>query len=91
MTTTQKRKILTRIQEVESEISQLKDAKMQLLSGGVQSASISSGSGSKSYTKLDISKLQEAISDLQAELSQLKMLLAGMTSATPKQIIGIYF
>ena len=36
---------------------------------------MSSGGGSKSYTRLDVSKLTEAISSLTSELKKLKALL----------------
>ncbi len=38
---------------------------------------MSSGGGSKSYTRLDLSKITEAISALTSELKQIKAMIAG--------------
>lgn len=75
MTTTQKRKVLKRIVEIESDIEVLKNARTELASSGYASATLASGGGTRSYTKLDISKLTEAISALTSELKKLKGLL----------------
>ena len=64
MNVEQKRKILIRIQEVDKELSDLKAVRAQLLSNPYQSATISSGGGSRSYTVADSSRLSEAISEL---------------------------
>ena len=80
MTTDQKRKVLIRIQEIEVELSQLKDARQKLVSGGYASASISSGGGSRSYTAMDVSKISETIADLVEELKQLRAMLGGSPS-----------
>lgn len=89
MTTDQKRKILIRIQEVEKELSDLKDVRAQLLANPYQSASISSGGGSKSYTVADSSKLSEAIGELTEELKELRALLSNGGSR-PFRIGQIY-
>ena len=89
MTVEQKRKTLIRIQEVEKEISQLKDVRAQLLANPYQSASISSGGGSKSYTVADSQKLADAIGELVEELKQLRALL-GSNGASQLQIKQIY-
>lgn len=75
MTTTQKRKVLKRIVEIESDIEVLKQARVDLAANGYASATLASGGGSRSYTRLDISKLTEAISALTSELKKLKSLL----------------
>lgn len=75
MTTIQKRKVLQRIQEVESDIEELKRCRSEIAKNGYASASMSSGGGAKSYTHLDISKITEAISALTSELKKLKALL----------------
>lgn len=75
MTTTQKRKILKRIVDIESDIETLKQARVELATNGYASATLASGGGSRSYTRLDISKLTEAISALTSELKKLKGLL----------------
>ena len=87
MTTDQKRKILIRIQEIEK--SELKEVRAQLLANPYQSASISSGGGSKSYTVADSAKLSEAISELTEELKQLRALLSN-DGASPFRIGQIY-
>ena len=75
MTTLQKRKVLQRIQEVESDIEELKRCRSEIAKNGYASATMSSGGGSKSYTRLDISKITEAISALTGEMKKLKALL----------------
>lgn len=92
MTTDQKRKILIRIQEIEKETSELKEVRAQLLANPYQSASISSGGGSKTYTVADSAKLSEAISELTEELKQLRALLSndGASTLRIRQIYQIY-
>lgn len=51
MQTIQKRKILRRISEVESDIEELKKTRAEIAKTGYASASMSSGGGSKSYTR----------------------------------------
>lgn len=75
MTTLQKRKVLQRITEVEKDIEELKRCRVEIAKNGYASASMSSGGGSKSYTRLDISKITEAISALTSELKKLKSML----------------
>ena len=75
MTTVQKRKILIRIQEVENDIDELKRCRVEIAKNGYASATMSSGGGSKSYTRLDLSKITEAISSLTSELKKLRALL----------------
>lgn len=76
MTTTQKRKILQRIAAVEADIEELKRCRADIAKTGYASATMSSGGGSKSYTRLDISKITEAISALTSELKKLKSMLS---------------
>ena len=77
MTTAQKRKILIRIQKAESELEGLKDVRAKLLENPYQSATISSGGGSRSYTVADSSRLTKAIEELTQELEDLRALLYG--------------
>lgn len=88
MTTSQKRKILTRIQEVEKELDGLKSVRAQLLENPYQSATISSGGGSKSYTVADAGRISEAIGELVEELKKLRALLGN--AASPFQIGQCY-
>lgn len=90
MTTIQKRKILTRITEIEADIAELKKARQEVASSGYASATVSSGGGSRSYTRSDISKITEAISALTSEMKKLKALLAGGSSSIWTNILVVY-
>lgn len=90
MTITQKRKLLTRIAEVESDIEELKKARSEIAKNGYASATMSSGGGSKSYTRLDLSKITEAISALTSELKQLRAMLSGSSSTLWKNVLVVY-
>lgn len=72
MTIDQKRKTLQRIAVLESDIEKLKQVRVEIAQTGYSSATLSSGGGSKSYTRLDISKITEAINALTSELKQLR-------------------
>lgn len=80
MTTIQKRKILTRISQIESDLEELKRCRVEIAKNGYASATMSSGGGSKSYTHLDLSKLTEAISALTSELKKLRAMLRNVGS-----------
>ena len=92
MTTIQKRKVLQRIQEVESDIEELKRCRSEIAKNGYASATMSSGGGSKSYTRLDISKITEAISALTSEMKKLKALLgnAGQQQSLWRNVLVVY-
>jgi len=70
-----KRKLLKKIVKIESEIEQLKDIRSKLASSEFASATMSSGSGSRSYTRMDVGKISETISTLQTELKNTRKLL----------------
>ena len=91
MTITQKRKLLQRIVDTEKELAQLKEIRLKLASAEYASASMSSGGGSKSYTRADIGKITEAIEALQNELQSNRALLNQTNAASPKQIMRIWF
>lgn len=61
--------------EVESDLEQLRRCRAEIAKKGYASATMSSGGGSKSYTRLDLSKITEAISALTTELKQLRAML----------------
>ena len=82
MTIEQKRQTLIRIAECQRDIGELKRVRMELATSGTASATVSGGTGSKSYTRLDLGKINELISALSRELVQLRNLLAGK-SANP--------
>ena len=91
ISTEQKRKILQRIAVVESDIDALKKARTEIAANGYASATLASGGGSKSYTRLDISKLTEAISALTTELKQLRgMLGTGGNQTLWRNVLVIY-
>lgn len=91
MTTEQSRKVLKRIAALESDIDQLKQCRKQLALDGFASATISSGGGSKSYTKMDIGKLTELIAELQGELKSCRNLLADGQGGPAKQVYQVWF
>ena len=72
MTTTQKRKTLQRIVQLENDIAELKQCRTEIAKRGYASATMSSGGGSRSYTALDLAKLTEAISAMTSELKKLR-------------------
>ena len=91
MTIEQQRKILKRIANLESDIEQLKQCRKQLAVDGYASATMSSGGGSKSYTKMDIAKLTELIAELQGELKSCRSMLNGGHSTETKQVYQVWF
>lgn len=76
MTTIQKRKILQRMSDIESDINEIRRCRSEIATNGYASATISSGGGSKSYTRLDLSKLTEIMQSLQSEMKSLRNMLA---------------
>lgn len=90
MTTVQKRKILARISEAEADIEELKRCRAEIAKNGYASATMSSGGGSKSYTRLDLSKITEAIAALTSELKKLRAMLTGAGSSIWKNVLVVY-
>jgi hypothetical protein len=92
MTTQQKRKILQRIVVVENDIEALRNARTEIATNGYASATLASGGGSRSYTRLDISKLTEAIAALTSELTKLKAMLQsnGSNQELWKNVLIVY-
>lgn len=90
MTITQKRKVLQRISDIENDIAELKKARQEVASSGYSSATVSSGGGSRSYTRSDISKITEAISALTSELKKLRAMLAGGGSSIWTNVLVVY-
>lgn len=84
--------MLTRIQECEQEIEQLKKVRSEIAKQGYASATIASAGGSRSYTRLDLSKITDAIVQLTKELQQLNSMLENDgTAGTPwKRVHVIY-
>lgn len=90
MTIEQKKKVLQRIVAVESDIETLKKVRMELVSSGFASASLASGGGNKSYTRIDVDKVTSAINSLVSELKSLRSMLKGTDVALPRQILTVY-
>lgn len=92
MTTTQKRKILNRISEIENELDQMKKTRSEIASGGYNSATMSSGGGSRSYTHISLREITEAISALTSELKKLKAMLSsvGGSQGIWKSVLVVY-
>ena len=83
MTIAQKKKIMKKIICLEQDIDVLKAARIDIATKGYASATMSSGGGSKSYTRLDLDKITNLISELMKELAEWRNLL---TTGNPRQI-----
>ena len=90
MTTAQKKKVLERIVALSKDIQALKNARLEVGLNGYASASLSSGGGSKSYTRLDLDKLTGLINELKAELEQNRNLLR-LNSSNPMMTTYIIY
>lgn len=71
------RQTLSRIAEVETDLREARRVRREILASGSSSASISSGGGSKSFTRLDLDKVSALIAELTRELQALRAMLAG--------------
>jgi Mg2+ and Co2+ transporter CorA len=94
MTVRQKRKILQRIVELETDISELKRCRKEIAELGYSSATMSSSSGSKSYTRLDLTKISETIAEVTRELKSLRKMLAtgnDIEEIPSRKIYTVYF
>ena len=92
MTTSQKKKILTHIQTLEKDLETLRQVRMEVASSGYASATLSSGGGSKSYTRSSMSEITRTIAEISRELDQyMKMLYNGGSTSCPyKTILHVY-
>ena len=90
MNALQKKKLLQKIVRLEHDIDQLKSVRISLASAEYASASMSSGGGSRSYTRADLSKISSTIQALETELKNTRKLLSEQSQITPKQIYTIY-
>lgn len=91
MTTQQKRTVLRRIQVLQEDIERLREARMKIAECGFASASLASGGGSKSYTRLDVAKISELISQLTSELAANRALLTGSSASAPSYVCQTWF
>ena len=76
MTIEQKRKTLARIAECQRDIAELKRVRMEIATSGTASATLSGGTGSRSYTRLDLRKISALIAELSRELTQYRTMIA---------------
>ena len=90
MNVVQQKKILQRISVIETDIETLKSVRVKLATQQFVSATVSSGGGSRSYTRADLSKISEVIAELTSELKQLRRLLTGESGGQPGKILTIY-
>ena len=90
MTTIQKKKILQKIVDIESDIERLKKARLEVVESGYASASLASSGGSKSYTRIDVQKITDTIGELMKELKSMRNLLKSQTSTSIQTIATIY-
>lgn len=90
MTTIQKKKILQKIVDIESDIERLKKARLEVVESGYASATLTSSGGSKSYTRIDVQKITDTINELMKELKSMRNLLKSQTSTTIQTIATIY-
>ena len=90
MTTAQKRKTIAKIQRLESDIVTLEAVRLRLASAEYASATLSSGGGSRSYTRSDLAKVANAISALKVQLANCRKLLSAETQALGRAIYTVY-
>lgn len=91
MTIIQKRKILKKVVDLESDIEKLKKARIDLASNEFVSATLASSGGTKSYTRADVGKITEAIRQLEIEYKKYHTMLSEQSSTNPKKIVQVWF
>lgn len=90
MNTVQLRKLLVKVTTLENDIEELKRVRLELAKSGYASATLSSGGGSKSYTRLDISKVNELIGLMSKELEQCRNMIATGQPNGTNSIVTVY-
>lgn len=90
MTIAQRKKIMKKIVSLENDIETLKAARLEIATKGYASATMSSGGGSKSYTRLDLDKISSLISELLKELNEWRNLLVTGNPRQIKTMVTIY-
>lgn len=90
MTTSQKRQIIERIAQTEADLATMRRVRMEVAASGFASASLASGGGSKSYTRLDLARIIQLISALENELKGLRKLLAPASTVQPSTTYTVY-
>ena len=72
-------------------ISEIDRAVQDIAVNGISSATISVGGGSKSYTRLDIEKLQKLRTDYAERVAQITRRLAGVPSIGIRRIMTVRY
>lgn len=90
MTIEQQKKIMKKIVGLEQDIETLKKARLEIAVNGYSSATIASGGGSKTYSRLDLDKISNLISTLLKELTEWRNLLATENSRQIKTMVTVY-
>lgn len=90
MTTSQKRQIIERIAQTEADLATMRRVRMEVAASGFASASLASGGGSKSYTRLDLARIIQLISALENEVKGLRKLLAPASTVQPSTTYTVY-
>lgn len=90
MTTEQTKKILIRIQAIETDLETLKQCRLKIAESGYASATLASGGGSRSYTRLNLGDISKLIQELTNELKSLRKLLSGGQGGQPGYILTVY-
>ena len=90
MTIAQRKKIMKKISGLENDIEVLKKARLDIAANGFASASMSSGGGAKSYTRVDLDKISSLISELVKELSEWRNLLVTGNPRQIKTMVTVY-
>lgn len=90
MTIGQLRKIIAKVNRLEAEIERLEEVRIRLASAEFASATVSAGSGSKSYTRADLSKVDATVKTLKRQLANCRKLLNGENQGLGKAIYTVY-
>jgi len=91
MTILQKRRCLIKIQANEKDIETLRKIRVELASEPFVSATLASEGGSKSYTRADLGRINEAIEKLLADNKAYRNALSGQLKGCPSQIYQGWF
>lgn len=87
----QTKTILKRIQAAEADVEILRQTRLEVARSGYASATISSGGGSRSYTRANLPQLTELIQQLEREIKTLrKQLATGGTGGLWRNVSIVY-
>lgn len=87
MTIDQTRKILVKISQLEDDIERLKQAQISLATQEYVSATMSSGGGSKSFSRADYTKITSLIIQLSKEITSYQRMISGQRKGLPTETI----